>query len=79
MIERGVKVEKDIWDKLLVMAINNDIMTYFRLAFMKEINLHDPLNKDKPSLHKAVCMSSQKILKFYASVFTPKEIEKMML
>jgi len=51
-------VEKDIWDKLLVMAINNDIMTYFRLAFMKEIPLHDPLSKDKPSLHKAVCMNS---------------------
>ncbi|CDW78552.1 UNKNOWN [Stylonychia lemnae] len=78
LLERGAKLEKDLWDKLLVMAINNDLMTYFRLAFQKDINIHDPLNKEKPSLHKAICMNAQKILSFYQSIYSPKELEKMM-
>jgi ankyrin repeat protein len=55
LLERGAELEEEIWHKLLILAINQDIVTYPRLAIKAGISLNNYAEETKISLHKAVC------------------------
>jgi len=42
------------------------------------LNLHNPKEETKISLHKAVCCHAVKILKFYADTYPPNEVRRMI-
>ena len=69
-MERGTELEEDIWHKLLILALNYDIVSYPKLAYRAGINLHNCGEETKISLHKAVCLHAIKILRFYAETFS---------
>jgi ankyrin repeat protein len=78
LLERGTDLEDDVWHKLLILSLNYDLVAYPRLAYRQSLNLHNPKDETKISLHKAVCCLSVKILKFYADNYPPSEIRKMI-
>lgn len=77
-MERGTELEEDIWHKLLILALNYDIVAYLKLALRAGVNLHNCGEETKISLHKAVCLHAVKILRFYAENFTQNELINMI-
>lgn len=78
LLERGTELEEDIWHKLLILALNYDIVAYLKLALRAGVNLHNCGEETKISLHKAVCLHAVKILRFYAENFTQNELINMI-
>jgi hypothetical protein len=78
LLERGTELEEDIWHKLLILALNYDIITYPKLANRAGINLHNCREETMISLHKAVCLHAIKILRFYAETFSQNELINMI-
>eukprot|EP00347_Sterkiella_histriomuscorum_P016808 403351775 len=78
LLQRGAAINKDLFNKLLNLALNKDLVTYFRIAFQRDYNLHKPLDAEKPSLHKAVGMNSYKILQFFSTIFSQNELKIMI-
>lgn len=78
MLERGLDLEEDIWHRLLILAINYDIVTYARLAHKADINLHNYGEELKISLHRAVCCHAVKLVRFYSETFPPNELANLI-
>lgn len=78
LLERGTELEEEIWHKLLILAINYDIIAYPRLAFKHSINIHNPKEETKISFHKAVCCNAVKIMKFFYDTFPFLDMVKMI-
>jgi len=70
LLERGVEIEEDIWHKLLILALNYDIVQYVRLAHKARVELHNTNIETKISLHKAVCCHAVKIIRFFGETFS---------
>lgn len=70
LLERGTDLEEDIWHKLLILALNYDIVNYVRLAYKAGVNLQNTTEETKISLHKAVCCHAVKILRYYGETFS---------
>ena len=78
LLERGTELEEDIWHKLLILALNYDLVSYPRLAHKAGINLHNCREETRISLHKAVCCHAVKILKFFLETFAPEKLAGMI-
>lgn len=74
-----MEIEEDIWHKLLILALNYDIVQYVRLANKARIELHNTQVETKISLHKAVCCHAIKIIRFYGEIFSQLELAQMAL
>jgi len=73
-----MELEEDIWHKILILALNYDIVAYPRLAAKAGINLHNCKEEMKISLHQAVCCHAIKILKFYSEQFPHSQLVSMI-
>lgn len=62
LLQQNIVMEEDIWHKILILALNYDIVAYPRIALQKGISIHNPGEEFKISLHKAVCCHALKIL-----------------
>jgi hypothetical protein len=78
MLERGIELEEDIWHKLLILALNYDIVAYPRLAFRAGVNLHNCGEETKISLHKAVCCHAVKIIRFFGETYSHNDLVNMI-
>jgi len=78
LLERGTELEEDIWHKLLILALNYDIVAYPRLALRAGVNLHNCTEETKISLHKVVCCHAVNVLKFYAESLPQNELINMI-
>lgn len=78
LLERGAYLDDDFWHKLLTLSLNYDIVTYSRLAMSKTINIHNPLDEQRISLHKAVCLNAVKIIKFFNDNFSHIQLVRMI-
>lgn len=78
LLERGAHLDDDFWHKLLTLSLNYDIVTYSRLAMSKTINIHNPLDEQRISLHKAVCLNAVKIIKFFNDNFSHIQLVRMI-
>lgn len=78
LLERGCQLEDDIWHKLLILALNYDLVIYPQLALKNNIPLHNCYSEVKISLHKVVCCQSLKILRFFGQSFPQAELEQMI-
>lgn len=41
LLERGIDLEEEIWHRLLILALNYDIVAYLKLAYKAGLNLHN--------------------------------------
>ena len=66
-IENGYILSKEnvVWDKLLTLSLNKDLVDYFKLAFKFGINFNQPMHPVKVSLHKVIYSSAVNILHFF--------------
>ncbi|TNV73220.1 hypothetical protein FGO68_gene17643 [Halteria grandinella] len=78
LLERGAKLDDEIWHKLLILSLNYDIVTYPTLAFRHGINIHNVKDETKISFHKAVCCLAVKIMKLYTETYSHLELVKML-
>jgi hypothetical protein len=78
LLERGAVIQEEIWHKLLILSLNQDLLCYPRLALKAGINLHHPEESTKISLHKAVACDALKVLKFYADNFEKQKLIEMI-
>lgn len=78
LLEKGTELEEDIWHKLLILALNHDIVAYPRLAHKAGVCLHNCKEETKISLHKAVCCYAFKILQFYSETFPHDKLVEMI-
>lgn len=71
-------MEEDLWHKLLILALNQDIVVYPTLAHRAGIDLNNYNVETKISLHKAICCQAVKIIKFYGETFSLDELRKIV-
>lgn len=62
-------LSEDYWNKLLVLAMDKDIVVYPKLAFERDIYLHNVDDDNKFSFHNAICCNSKKIISFLGETF----------
>jgi len=65
LLERGAILDIELWDKLLTLSLNKDLVDYFKLAFKFGINFNQPMHPVKVSLHKVIYSSAVNILHFF--------------
>jgi ankyrin repeat protein len=78
LLERGVKLDEEIWHKLLILSINYDIVAYPTLAFRHSIEIHNVCDETKISFHKAVCCLAVKIIKLYTECYGHLDLVKII-
>ena len=78
LLERGAILRPDLWDQLLTLALNQDLVRYFEIAYKFGLSLSQPLHPVRVSLHKAICSQALNVLDFYRSVFTQQELHAMV-
>lgn len=54
LLETGSELDKDIWDKLLLLSVEHDLIVYPRIAFKRNLLSLKYRNEDSFSLHKVV-------------------------
>jgi hypothetical protein len=54
LLQKGAELKDEIWQKLLLYAIDNDIVIYVQLANERGIYLHNVDDHNKFSLHKCI-------------------------
>ena len=71
-------MEEDLWHKLLILALNQDIVAYPTLAYRAGVELNNYNVETKISLHKAICCQALKIIKFYRDTFSLEELDEIV-
>jgi hypothetical protein len=54
LLRHGAKLSNELWDQLLLIALEKDIPVYVRFAYDRGIYLQNVLDESKFSFHKAI-------------------------
>lgn len=76
LLQAGAELDKDIWDKLLVLSADHDLIVYPRIAHKREILSLKFRDEDRFSIHKIVKCEAINIIKFIVQNVDPKIIKK---
>jgi ankyrin repeat protein len=79
LLKYGSPLKEDMWHKLLILALDKDIVIYPKIAFDRDIYLHNVDDDAKFSFHKAVCCNSKQIIKYLGDVFGKQTMRRVGL
>ena len=72
MLENGTLWDNDIWDKLLLLSADQDLIVYPRIAFKQGILKLKYKGDDRFSIHKVVKWEAIHVLHFIIEHFDAK-------
>ena len=69
LLKSGSLLTEELWNKLLMFALDKDLVIYVRLAHERGIYLHNVDDEKKFSFQNAVCCGAKKIIGFLGETF----------
>jgi hypothetical protein len=79
LLEAGSHLDRDIWDKLLILAADHDLIVYPRIANKLGILSLRYKNDESFSLHKVIKCEAINLLQFLTSHLEARQIKKAAL
>ena len=79
LLSVGAKLAPEMWDCLLILALDQDFVVYPRIAFDRGVYLHNIDDETKFSLHKAVSCGAVKIMRFMKEAFGSHSLKRIAL
>lgn len=75
LLETGSQLDSDIWDKLLILSANHDLIVYPRIALKQGLLRLRYKNEENFSLHKVIKCEAIHVLQFIIEHMEPKQIK----
>ena len=79
LLEAGSQLDRDLWDKLLILSADHDLIVYPRIAMKQNILSLKYKNDEKFSLHRIIKWESINLLRYILQSCDPKVLKKAAL